>query len=119
MTHNNPPPELQDLQDLVSQIVHLREQMRCVEADKQRAQEQVNAHAAQLKDLKAQMRDVRKLLDHCLDTGEDVTAVKLTKTVSELGPTKAILIEDYFDTFNNNNRQYLDAFSKKSINKTF
>lgn len=114
MTHDDQTHQVQDLQDLVKQIVHLREQMRCVEEQKQRAQDQVNAHAAQLKDLKAQMRDVRKLLDHCLDTGEDVTAVKLTKTVSELGPTKAILIEDYFDTFNNNNRQYLGGFLNKN-----
>lgn len=89
--------QVQDLQDLVKQIVHLREQMQQVEEQKQRAQEQLNALSTQLLSLKAHMKEARNLLDHCLDTGEDVTAVKLTKTVSELKPKRQMLTENHFN----------------------
>ncbi len=108
----NSTHEVQDMQDLVKQIVHLREQMQQVEEQKQRAQEQVNALSTQLLSLKAQMKEARNLLDHCLDTGEDVTAVKLTKTVSELNPRKQILTEDDWDAMNSYTKKYQAALHR-------
>jgi predicted nucleic acid-binding Zn-ribbon protein len=109
---DEPIHEVKDLQELVSQIVQLREQMKHVEADKQRAQEQVNACSTQLLHLKSQMREARKLLDHCLDTGEDVTAVKLTKTISELTPRKQMLTETDWDVLDKYERTYLNTLGK-------
>lgn len=109
----NSAHEVQDMQDLVKQIVHLREQMQQVEEQKQRAQEQVNALSTQLLSLKAQMKEARNLLDHCLDTGEDVTAVKLTKTVSELKPTRSLLIEKDFNMLDRYERTYLQTLNKR------
>lgn len=114
MTQHDHAHEVQDLQDLVKQIVHLREQMTHVEADKQRAQEQVNALSTQLLSLKSQMREARNLLDHCLDTGEDVTTVKLTKTVSELSPRKKMLTESDLNMMDRYERTYL-----QTLNRTF
>jgi septal ring factor EnvC (AmiA/AmiB activator) len=112
MTQHDHEHEVQDLQDLVKQIVYLREQMTQVEADKQRAQEQLNACSTQLLGLKNQMREARNLLDHCLDTGEDVTTVKLTKTVSELKPTRSLLIENDFNMLDRYERTYLQTLHK-------
>lgn len=94
--------EVQDLQTLITQIVDLREQVKQVEADRQRTQERLNELSTQLLTLKTHMREARNLLDHCLDTGEDVTAVKLTKTSSELTTKRNMLMETdrYFkDTY--------------------
>jgi septal ring factor EnvC (AmiA/AmiB activator) len=114
MTADNHMPELQDLQELVKQIVELREQMKQVEADQQRAQEQVNACSTRLLGLKSQMREARNLLDHCLDTGEDVTTVKLTKTISELSPRKQMLTESNLDMLDKYQRTYM-----QTLNRTF
>lgn len=105
-------PEVEDLTRLCTQIVHLREQIKQVEAQKLQAQEQVNTCTTQLLGLKNEMKDARKLLDHCLTTGEDVTAVKLTKTVSELNLTKSILLEDEYHKYDQVKRQYLDSLTK-------
>jgi hypothetical protein len=105
-------PEVEDLTGLVSQIVQLREQIKVVEAQKLQAQEQVNTCTTQLLGLKNEMKDARKLLDHCLTTGEDVTSVKLTKTVSELQLTKRILMEDEDQMFDKVNKQYLDLLTR-------
>ena len=105
-------PEVQDLTELVAQIVQLREHLKQVEADKQQAQAQVNTCTTQLLDLKKQMRDARKLLDHCLDTGEDVTSVKLTKTVSELTQTRTTLLESDYAMRDMYEKTYLQSFSK-------
>ncbi len=118
MTNTCPTPEVQDLQDLVKQIVELREQMKQVEADKQRAQEQLNTCSTQMLGLKQQMREARKLLDHCLDTGEDVTAVKLTKTISELSPRKHMLTENELHLMDKYQSLYLQAITKTSKHHT-
>lgn len=111
-------PEVEDLSGLVAQIVQLREQIKQVEAQKQQAQEQMNACSTQLLGLKNEMKDARKLLDHCLTTGEDVTSVKLTKTVSELNLTKSILLEDGYDMTDRGNKIYLDVLTK-TTNRLF
>lgn len=80
--------EIEDLQELVKQIVQLRTQYKQVEELRQQAQAQVNAHATQLLSIKKQITHMRDLLDHCLDTGEDVTTVKLTKSVAEIPSRK-------------------------------
>ena len=84
MTLTDQAHNVQDLQELIKQMVELREEIKLVEVNKQRAQEVMNACSTQLLGLKSQMKEARKLLDHCLETGEDVTAVRLTKTMSEL-----------------------------------
>jgi predicted nucleic acid-binding Zn-ribbon protein len=112
MTDDNHAHQVQDLQELVSQIVHLREQMKQVEADKQRAQEQVNACSTQLLGLKSQMKETRNLLDHCLDTGEDVTAVKLTKTIQEITPRKKMLTETDWDMLDKYERTYMNTLGR-------
>jgi len=105
-------PEVEDLSGLVSQIVQLRELMKQVEVEKQQAQAQVNACTTQLLGLKSQMTQARNLLDHCLDTGEDVTSVKLTKTVSELTQTRKTLLESEYSTRDMYEKAYLQSFSK-------
>jgi len=106
--------QVQDLQDLVKQIVQLREQMNQVEEQKQRAQEQLNALSTQLLSLKGEMREARNLLDHCLDTGEDVTAVKLTKTQREIAPRKQMLTETDLNMMDRYERTFM-----QTLNRTF
>lgn len=104
MTYHTPLDETQhqieDLTGLVAQIVEMKASQRNLEAQKNLLQQQVNEITTQIMRINKEIREQRKLLDHCLDTGEDLTTVKLTKDSDELDAkgllmtSKSILMED-------------------------
>jgi len=106
MTKTPDPSHIEDLNDLIKQIVELRNTIDSIKQEKQQAQQMVNAFEAQIAELNTQMTHARDVLDHCLITGDDPTVVKLTKTHKEIksDKQKKLLMESTFTTY------YDDAF---------
>jgi phage shock protein A len=92
-THTDPDPEIQELVRVVQHIRDLTKHIQEVQAHHDQLMTQVQALNKQIHDLTTLRRQQQRLLEHCLNTGEDPTVVQLTKNDSDL-LTRTILMEN-------------------------
>lgn len=76
--------ELDSLLQHVSDTWQLKRSLEQIQAQKHQLQDELNQLMTQELSIKKQLRESKKIIDHCLQTGEDATATKLVKSTQDL-----------------------------------
>jgi hypothetical protein len=72
------------LLDHLNQLIVLRDNIQCLKAQKAELMSQVNDITVKMMEAARQLKEGKKVLDHCLETGDDPVQVRLTLTEKEL-----------------------------------
>lgn len=81
---SNTDSELDSLLQHVQETWRLKRSLEDVQRQKQQLQAELNDLTTKEISIKKDLRDAKKLMDHCLQTGEDATVAKLTKNTLDM-----------------------------------
>ncbi len=76
--------ELDSLLQHVSDTWQLKRSLEQIQTQKHQLQADLNELMTQELSIKKELKESKKLIDHCLQTGEDATVTKLIKTTDDL-----------------------------------